>query len=47
MAHYFQTLTDEVDILVTFGNPSWTTQELSTTLAVTPSYITGASINHY
>ena len=45
MAHYFQTLTDEVDLLLAFDDPSWSTQELSTFLATTPSYITAASIN--
>jgi len=43
-AHYFESVDSEVDLLLTFNSPSWQTQELSTWLAVTPSYLTAASL---
>lgn len=44
-ARYFAALDGPADILITFDNPFWTTQELSTWMAVSPSYITASSLN--
>lgn len=44
-AHYLEAIGGPTELLLTFNNPSWTTQELSTWMAVTPSYLTAASLN--
>ncbi|KAL7539262.1 hypothetical protein ACHAWF_006355 [Thalassiosira exigua] len=44
-AHTLEANGGPVDLLVTFNNPSWKTQELSTWMAVSPNYLTAASLN--
>jgi oxalate decarboxylase len=44
-AHYIECISDSCDVLLAFNSPSWTNQELSTLMAVTPTYLTATSLN--
>lgn len=44
-AHYFEAVGEETEVLLAFNSPSWTTQELSTWLAVFPQYLTASTLN--
>lgn len=43
--HYLEAVDGPVDLLLTFNNPNWTTQELSTWLSITPDFIQARSLN--
>jgi oxalate decarboxylase len=43
--HYIQANDGPADLLITFNHPSWKTQELSTWLSVTPSFVAARSLN--
>jgi len=44
-AHTFEAVGEETQVLLAFNDPNWQTQELSTWLAVSPQYLTAASLN--
>jgi oxalate decarboxylase len=43
-AHYLEAVNGPADILVTFNDPKWQNQELSTWMAVTPPHLTATSL---
>jgi oxalate decarboxylase len=43
--HYLEAIDGPVDLLLTFNNPNWTTQELSTWLSISPDFIQARSLN--